>query len=239
MAALKIVQRGDVAVSAMNGSWAGAMGQTQFIPTTFEAYAVDFDGNGQRNIWTSAADALASAANYLNKSGWQSGKTWGYEVKLPAGFNTRKSSERSLASWMKLGVRRVDGSGFPRPGDTASLYLPNGTNGPVFLTLKNFRVIKRYNSSNSYALAVGNLSDRLRGGGPFVASWPAHEKPFTLEEGKRLQLLLTMHGFYDGDIDGDIGSGSHAAIRDFQRSIGLNPDGVETRDLLQRLEAAR
>ncbi len=239
VAALKIVQRGDISATAMNGSWAGAMGQTQFIPTTFEAYAVDYDGDGHRNIWTSVPDALASAANYLEKAGWEAGRTWGYEVKLPSGFNTRKTSERSLAAWAKLGVRRVNGGAFPRPGDRASLWLPNGTSGPVFLLLKNFRVLKRYNSSNFYALAVGHLADRLRGDGPFVADWPAHEKPFSLEEGKKLQLLLTMHGYYDGDIDGDIGSGSRAAIRDYQRSLGLTPDGVETRDLLQRLEASR
>ncbi len=239
VAALRIVQRGDISPSAINGSWAGAMGQTQFIPTTFEAFAVDYDGDGQRNIWTSVPDALASTANYLKKAGWETGKTWGYEVKLPPGFNTRRTGERSLASWLKLGVHRVDGASFPRPRDRATLWLPNGTDGPVFLLLKNFQVLKRYNASNFYALAVGHLADRLRGDGPFAASWPVHEKPFTLEEGKKLQLLLTMHGFYDGDIDGDIGSGSRAAIRDYQRSIGLNPDGVETRSLLQRLEASK
>jgi membrane-bound lytic murein transglycosylase B len=239
VSALKIVQRGDISAGAMNGSWAGAMGQTQFIPTTFEAYAVDYDGDGHRNIWTSVPDALASAANYLKKAGWQAGRTWGYEVKLPKGFETKKTSERSLASWAKLGVRRVNGAGFPHPSDRASLWLPNGTDGAVFLLLKNFRVLKRYNSSNFYALAVGHLADRLHGAGPFAAEWPAHEKPFSLEEGKKLQLLLTMQGYYDGDVDGDIGSGSRAAIREFQRSVGLTPDGVETRDLLQRLEAAK
>ena len=239
VAALKIVQRGDIAVTAMSGSWAGAMGQTQFIPTTFEAYAVDLDGDGHRNIWTSVADALGSTANYLKRAGWEAGKTWGYEVTLPQGFNTKRTGERSLGSWAKLGVHRPNGAGFPRPGDKASLWLPNGTGGPVFLLLHNFRVLKRYNSSNFYALAVGHLADRLRGDGPFVADWPAHEKPFSLEESKRLQLLLTMRGFYAGDIDGDIGSGSRAAIRDFQRSAGLTPDGVESRDLLQRLEAAK
>ncbi len=239
VAALKIVQRGDVSVADMNGSWAGAMGHTQFIPTTFEAYGVDFDGDGRRDIWNSVPDALASAANLLKRSGWQTGKTWGYEVKLPPGFNTRRTSARSLASWSRLGVRRADGSAFPRPGDSATLYLPNGTNGPVFLLLKNFSVIKHYNASNFYALAVGHLADRLHGDGPFVADWPQHEKPFTLEESKKLQLLLTMHGFYDGNIDGDIGSGSRDAIRNFQRSIGLNPDGVPTHALLQQLEASR
>jgi membrane-bound lytic murein transglycosylase B len=237
--ALKIVQRGDISATAISGSWAGAMGQTQFIPTTFEAFAVDFDGDGHRNIWTSVPDALASTANYLQKSGWQAGQTWGYEVKLPPGFNTRTTSARSLAAWTKLGVGRISGGAFPRPGDKASLWLPNGRDGPGFLLLKNFQVIKRYNASNFYALAVGHLADRLRGGGEFVADWPAHEKPLSLDESKRLQLLLTMHGFYTGDIDGDIGSGSRSAIRDYQRSLGLTPDGVESRDLLQRLEAAK
>ena len=160
-------------------------------------------------------------------------------MTLPAGFDIGRTGERSLASWTKLGVRRVNGGSFPRPGDAASLYAPNGKDGPVFLLLKNFRVIKRYNASNSYALAVGHLSDRLRGDGPFVASWPEHEKPFSLDESKQLQLLLTMHGLYAGDIDGDIGSGSREAIRNYQRSVGLNPDGVETRDLLRRLDASR
>lgn len=237
VAALKIVQHGDISPAAMDGSWAGAMGQTQFIPTTYQAYAVDYDGDGHRNIWTSVPDALASTANYLKRAGWQPGKTWGYEVRLPSGFNTRRGGERSLASWTKLGVRRADGSAFPRPGDTARLWLPNGSSGPAFLLIRNFDVIKRYNASNFYALAVGYLADRLRGDGPFVASWPVHEKPLTQAESIRLQLLLTMHGFYDGAIDGDIGSGSRAAIRDYQRSLGLTPDGVESRALLRRLEA--
>ena len=239
VAALKIVQRGDIGATAISGSWAGAMGQTQFIPTTFEAFAVDYDGDGHRNIWTSVPDALASTANYLQKSGWEAGKTWGYEIKLPAGFDSKRSGERSLAAWAKLGVSRISGGAFPRPGDKASLWLPNGTDGPGFLLLRNFGVIKRYNASNFYALAVGHLADRLRGDGPFVAEWPAHEKAFSLDEGKRLQLLLTMRGFYAGDIDGNIGSGSRVAIRDYQRSLGLTPDGVESRDLLRRLEAAK
>ena len=239
VAALKIVQRGDVGPDAMIGSWAGAMGHTQFIPTTFEAHGVDFDGDGKRNIWTSIGDALGSSANYLRQSGWKSGETWGYEVAIPAGFDLKKAGPRTLAAWAKVGVNRISGEAYPRATDVANLHMPNGLKGPVFLLLKNFRVIKAYNSSNAYALAIGHLSDRIRGFGPFVAQWPEHEKPFTLDEGKRLQLLLTMKGYYSGDIDGDIGSGSRDAIRNFQRSQGLNPDGVETRDLLQRLEAAR
>jgi membrane-bound lytic murein transglycosylase B len=238
VAALKIVQRGDVDPADMNGSWAGAMGHTQFIPTTFEAYGVDFDGDGRRNVWTSPADALASAANYLRASGWQSGRTWGYEVTVPAGYDAGKSSERTLGAWADRGVKRVNGQPFARAGDKATLYLPNGRQGPAFLLLRNFTVIKRYNASNAYALAVGHLADRLRGGGPFLGQWPQHETPLSQDERQRLQLLLTLAGFYDGDIDGNIGSGSRQAIRDFQRQAGLTPDGVETRALLQRLEAA-
>ncbi len=234
VAALKIVQRGDVAPEGMTGSWAGAMGHTQFIPTTFEAYGVDFDGDGHRNIWTSPVDALASTANYLNEAGWRHGETWGYEVVVPAGV--KATSERSLAAWAKLGVVRVGGKAFPRPGDKATLYRPNGANGPSFLLLPNFKVIKRYNNSNFYALAVGHLSDRLAGYGPFATPWPAHEKPLSQDERERMQLLLTMLGLYDGDIDGVLGSGSRAAIKTYQRSVGLTPDGVGTRTLLQRLE---
>ena len=236
VSALKIVQRGDIHPDGMIGSWAGAMGHTQFIPTTFEAYGVDFDGDGHRNIWTSPADALASTANYLAKSGWQKGHAWGYEVTVPAKVDTGKSGARTLKAWADLGVRRVGGEAYPRPGDSATLYLPNGRNGPAFLIVKNFSVIKRYNNSNSYALAVGHLADRLRGGGPFAGQWPEHEKPLTEAERKRLQILLAMAGFYDGDIDGNIGSGSRRAIADFQRQAGLTANGVESRDLIQRLE---
>jgi membrane-bound lytic murein transglycosylase B len=238
IAALKIIQRGDVTPEAMTGSWAGAMGQTQFIPTTFEAFAVDFDGDGHRNIWTSEADALASAANYLRESGWQSGATWGYEVTVPSGYDIKKSGERTLGSWADHGVVRVAGKSFPRPREKAKLYLPNGRAGPAFVILRNFGVIKHYNNANTYALAVGHLSDRLRGGGPFVGQWPEHEKPFSIEEGERLQAYLTTAGYYSGPIDGNLGSGSRQAIRDFQRKLGMNPDGVATRDLLRRLEAA-
>jgi membrane-bound lytic murein transglycosylase B len=239
IAALKIIQRGDISVTGMTGSWAGAMGHTQFIPTTYNAYAVDFDGDGRRNIWTSEADALASAANYLRAAGWQSGNTWGYEVEVPRSHDIRKTKERTIGEWEKVGIRRVGGQGFPRKGDKAALFAPAGRGGPIFLTLTNFRVIKRYNNANSYALAVGHLADRLRGGAPFVAAWPEHEKPLTTEERIRLQQHLTVRGFYSGEIDGDIGSGSREAIRAFQLKAGLRPDGVETRNLLRLLEESR
>ena len=238
IAALKIVQRGDISIGAMMGSWAGAMGQTQFIPTTYNAFAVDFDGDGHRNIWTSVPDALASTANYLKKSGWNTGHTWGYEVVLPAGLNTGKNV-RTLGEWEKLGVRRPGGQGFPRPGDSATLFMPAGKNAPVFLLLANFHVIKRYNNADSYALAVGHLADRLRGGGAFATEWPGHEPPLTLDERKRVQQLLTAKGYYSGDVDGDIGSGSREAIRNFQIANKLTPDGVGNRRLLRQLQAAR
>jgi membrane-bound lytic murein transglycosylase B len=240
VAALKIVQHGDISAAAMSGSWAGAMGQTQFIPTTYNVFAVDFDGDGTRNIWTSAADALASTANYLNKSGWQPDRTWGYEVELPKDFSARKTAgERSLKEWDKLGVARVGGKAFPRPGDRASLFMPAGPGGPVFLLLANFKVIKRYNNATSYALAVGHLADRLRGFGPFEAAWPEHEPPLTLVERLRVQTLLTARGFYSGDVDGDLGSGSREAVKNYQLKIGETPDGVASRALLQTLEAGR
>jgi len=238
IAALKIVQHGDISIGAMMGSWAGAMGQTQFIPTTYNAFAVDFDGDGHRNIWTSVPDALASTANYLKKSGWNAGHTWGYEVVVPAGLDTRKKV-RTLGEWQKLGVTRPGGQGFPRPGDRATLYMPAGRNAPVFLLLANFQVIKRYNNADSYALAVGHLADRLRGGGPFATEWPGHEPPLSLDERKRVQQLLTAKGYYSGDVDGDIGSGTREAIRTFQLAAKLTPDGVANRQLLRQLQAAR
>jgi membrane-bound lytic murein transglycosylase B len=232
--ALKILERGDVTPEGMVGSWAGAMGQTQFIPTSYEAYAVDFDGDGRRNIWTSIPDALASTANLLARSGWQSGEAWGYEVRVPA--NLADSGERSVGAWENSGVRRITGQAFPRPGDRATLWRPNGANGPAFLLLKNFSVIKRYNNSNLYALAVGHLSDRVSGLQPFVTPWPPHDLPLSEAERQRLQLFLTMQGHYDGEIDGVIGNGSREAIRAYQRSAGVKADGADSRALLRRLE---
>jgi membrane-bound lytic murein transglycosylase B len=239
LVALEILQRGDVTVKGMVGSWAGAMGQTQFIPTTYNAFAVDFDGDGHRNIWTSAPDALASTANYLRKSGWRPGQTWGYEVSLPKDFNLRRAASHTLAEWHKLGVDRVGGKSYPRPEDRATLFLPAARDGPVFLVLGNFQVIKRYNNANSYALAVGHLADRLRGFGPFVTPWPAHEPPLSTEDRQKLQRLLTARGLYSGDADGNIGSGSREAIKSYQLAVGMTPDGIESRRLLEMLETGR
>lgn len=238
LAALRILQRGDIAPQQMTGSWAGAMGHTQFIPTTFEAYGVDFDGDGRRNVWTSPVDALASAANYLNRMGWSSGHTWGYEVRLPSGFDYRVAEQggtRTLTDWQGMGIGRADGSAFPRPSDQATLWVPAGANGPAFLLLDNFRVLKRYNNADTYALAVGHLADRLRGFGTFQQAWPRDERPLDTDQRMEMQRLLADLGLYAGPIDAIVGSGTRAAIRQFQRTAGLTPDGYASDRLLQQL----
>jgi len=242
VAALKIIEEGDVAPRHMTGSWAGAMGHTQFIPTTYEAYAVDMDGDGKRNIWTSVPDALASTANYLMKAGWEKGKTWGYEVAMPRSFNYRiadKDKVMTLAEWHKLGIRRSGGRSFPRPGDEARLFLPAGAHGPAFLLLRNFRVIKRYNNADAYALAVGHLADRIRGGDDFRRDWPEDEIRLVERHKKELQRLLTRRGYAVGAIDGKLGVKTRSAIRRFQRSKGLIADGHPSLRLIRRLRGER
>jgi membrane-bound lytic murein transglycosylase B len=241
LAALKILQRGDISPSGLTGSWAGAMGHTQFIPTTYNAYAVDFDGDKRRNIWTSPADALASAAHYLKKSGWVGGKTWGYEVVMPRRFDYRLADgdkTLTLAQWQKLDIRRAGGKNFPRPNDRAELLLPSGAKGPAFLLLRNHFVIKRYNNATSYALAIGHLADRLRGGGAFAQAWPRSERPLSKTELRELQAQLARVGHYKGRIDGKIGPMSRAAIRAFQVHAGLAADGYAGAMLLNRLRGS-
>ena len=236
--ALKILQRGDISVEAMNGSWAGAMGHTQFIPTTYQAYAVDYDGDGKRNIWNDVPDALASTASYLKHSNWQAGQTWGYEVTLPKGLNPKKYSERTLKSvgeWQKLGIKRVNGEAFPRPGDKAGLFAPAGTAGPAFLVLTNFRSILRYNNATSYALGVGHLADRLKGYGPFVHPWPTDENHLSLDQRVELQRLLVAKGLLVGDTDGIIGPATLEAVKTFQRGKGMPVDGFPSRTILEML----
>jgi membrane-bound lytic murein transglycosylase B len=241
IAALKILQRGDISMPLMIGSWAGAMGHTQFIPTTYEAYAVDWDRDGRRDIWTSPVDALASTAAYLNAMGWDAGKTWGYEVTLPAGFEyalADSRGERSLAAWQQLGITRANGSAYPRPTDQAWLWVPAGANGPAFLLLDNFGVIKRYNNSNSYALAVGHLADRLQGFGTFRQAWPRDEAPLGESDRYELQQLLARLGLYNGPIDAVVGNGTRAAIRTYQQAVGIVPDGYASSQLLRHLQGA-
>jgi membrane-bound lytic murein transglycosylase B len=238
ISALKILQRGDISAEAMNGSWAGAMGHTQFIPTTYQAYAVDHDGDGKRNIWNDVPDALASTASYLKHSNWRAGETWGYEVTLPKGLNPKKYSERTLktvAEWQKIGVRRVNGEPFPRPGDKAGLYAPAGTGGPAFLVFNNFRSILRYNNATSYALGVGHLADRLKGYGPFVKPWPTDENHLSLDQRIELQKLLMTKGLLVGDADGIIGPATLEAVKTFQRGKGMPVDGFPSRTILEML----
>src|SRR6476661_3878962 len=237
--ALKIVQRGDIPVEQMNGSWAGAMGHTQFIPTTYQSFAVDYDGDGKRDIWNDVPDALASTASYLKVSGWRPGESWGYEVSLPKGFNPAKVSEatsKTLADWGKLGLVRANGAPYPRPSDRATLFAPAGTNGPAFLVLNNFRAILHYNVAKSYALAVGHLSDRLRGEGPFVHSWPTDETHLSLEQRTEFQRLLIAHGLLTGEPDGVIGPATLEAVKTYQRSKGLGVDGFPSLTLLKALQ---
>jgi membrane-bound lytic murein transglycosylase B len=226
----------------MEGSWAGAMGHTQFIPTTYLEYAVDFTGDGTRDIWRAISDALASTANFLKEKGWNSGETWGYEVVLPNGFDYGLAdgrTQRTLAEWAKLGIERPGGRPFPRPSDPARLIVPAGASGPAFLMINNFYVIKRYNNATAYALAVGHLADRLMGFGPIQQSWPTDEQPLARSERKELQQLLADMGFLRGKIDGIIGPQTQAAVRDFQRSVDLVPDGFATKRLLEKIRAAQ
>jgi membrane-bound lytic murein transglycosylase B len=236
--ALKILQRGDINYEAMNGSWAGAMGHTQFIPTTYSAYAVDHDGDGKRDIWGNIPDALASTASYLKVSNWRAGETWGYEVRLPAGLNPKKGSEsglKTLGEWQRLGVARANGEPYPRASDKASLFSPEGKQGPSFLLLNNFRSLLRYNVAKSYALAVGHLSDRIRGGARFVQPWPTDETHLSLEQRMELQQYLIAQGILEGEPDGVIGRGTLEAIKTYQRSKGLGVDGFPSLTLLKRL----
>lgn len=237
--ALGIVQAGHVRFQDMEGSWAGAMGHTQFMPSSWKAYAADYNGDGRRDIWTSVPDALASTASYLKKHGWRTGKTWGYEVKLPAGFDFHLADgdkTLTLGEWSRYGIRRANGREFPRPSDNAILVLPAGAAGPAFLMLKNFYVIKRYNNATAYALAVGHLADRLIGGGTFAGNWSREHLPLNRSERTELQRLLNQRGFSVGAADGKIGPATRRGIRAYQRSRGLVPDGYASVVLLAHIK---
>ncbi|SDU18206.1 lytic murein transglycosylase [Halopseudomonas salegens] len=238
LAALTILQRGDISVDAMVGSWAGAMGQTQFIPTTYNSHAVDFDGNGKRDIWSSKADALASAANYLQASNWQSGQPWGFETRLPEDFDYAKADlnqRRSLAEWREAGLYLPERYNSLEADSTAAILLPAGHRGPAFLVFDNFHSILRYNSSTSYALAIGLLSERLQGRGEIQASWPTQDQPLSREQRHELQQILTDYGFEPGEVDGILGANTRAAIRRFQQEHQLPADGYANLKLLQLL----
>ncbi|MCB8839573.1 lytic murein transglycosylase [Aurantimonas sp. VKM B-3413] len=236
IAALKIAQSGDIKVNELISSWAGAMGHTQFIPTSYLAYKVDMDGDGHANIWESVPDALATAANLLHRNGWETGKTWGYEVIVPAKYRGKlERDNRTLAQWEALGFRRPNGKPFPYPSDRANLIRLAGDNGPAFLMTKNFFVIKKYNNADKYALAVGMLGDRIGGYEGLYVDWPRGYTPLTMAERYELQQHLQRQGLYDGKIDGKIGSGSKAAIMSLQGQAGIPQDGNASKALLEFL----
>ncbi len=229
MAALRILQNGDITPSRMTGSWAGAMGHTQFIPTTYQAYAVDFDGDGRRDIWSDdPTDALASAAHYLSRSGWQKGQPWGLEVTVPDGTG---SGTRGVAAWASAGVRPARGGQLPNAGSGTLIR----TEGPNILVFKNYRVFRRYNDSLKYAIGVGHLSDRIRGEGPFVAPFPPDANGMTQADRKKLQSRLAAKGYDIGDVDGVIGKKAEAAISAYQKRSGLAVTGKPSLALLQAL----
>jgi lytic murein transglycosylase len=238
LAALKILKAGDIDRAHLVGSWAGAMGQTQFLPSTFLAYAEDADGDGRRDIWGSLADVMASTANFLAHSGWQPGQPWGTEVKLPPGFDAGRadaSLRQSAAQWAAEGVQAMDGAPLPGLADAAVL-LPAGVRGPAFLVGPNFRAILRYNNSTSYALAVALLAQRLDDGPGVVAAWPRDLQALSRSQTLALQSALNERGFDSGTPDGRVGPATREAIRRFQRSVGLPPDGYPDLGLLQRLQ---
>lgn len=242
VAALEILQRGDISPQGMLGSWAGAMGQTQFIPTTYNMHAVDFDGDGKRDIWNSSADALASAANYLRVSNWQSGQPWGAEVSLSEDFDyalADMSVRKPIAEWAALGVKNAQDGPLQlgESDQSASLLLPAGYRGPAFLVLDNFRSILRYNNSTSYALAIGLLAKRMQGGGEIVASWPTGDQPLSRSERLELQERLLAVGFDPGGADGIIGANTRQALRNFQIALGLPADGYASKPLLEKLRS--
>ncbi|TGD43732.1 lytic murein transglycosylase [Pseudotabrizicola sediminis] len=238
ISALKIIGNGDVTVEAMRGSWAGAMGHTQFMPSSWWAHAVDFDGDGRRDVWSDdPGDALASAAAYLRHWGWTSGALWGLEVRLPDGFDYDQTTERvkkPVTEWSALGVTPIAGGALPDHG-LASVLLPGGARGAAFLIFSNFQVIERYNTADAYVIAVGHLADRLRGGPAIAAAWPRDLRALSLVERMELQERLTRAGFDPQGVDGRIGPNTIAAVKAYQRANGMLPDGYASLDILNRL----
>ncbi len=237
IAALRIVQNGDIDAAHMIGSWAGAMGQTQFLPTNFLAYAVDADGDGRRDIWYSMADVMASTGNFLMREGWQRGQAWGAEVRLPAGFDLARadpSVRQSASQWAAEGVSAAAGGALPELGD-AYVLLPAGARGPALLVGPNFRALLRYNNATSYALGVGLLAQRIAGGPGVIAEWPRDLQPLGRSDMLALQQALAARGFDPGTPDGLLGPATRGAIRAWQRSSGQPADGYPTQQMLQQL----
>lgn len=239
-ATMRILQRGDLREEQLKGSWAGAFGHTQFMPSTYEELAVDFDGDGRRDLVSSTTDALASTANFLKKRGWQTGMPWGFEVKAPNAMTISGESRRnkkSLSSWVNRGLTRADGSaiiqGNLSDSAQAGLMSPAGANGPLFLVFKNFDAIYSYNAAESYALAIAHLSDRLQGGKGFVASWPTDDAGTSRAERREIQNVLLKKGYDIGEADGLIGDKTRQAIRQEQAKLGLSPTGRAGQQMLR------
>lgn len=239
-AAMRILQRGDLNESQLKGSWAGAFGHTQFMPSTYEELAVDFDGDGRRDLVSSTTDALASTANFLKKRGWQTGQPWGFEVKIPEGMSISGESRRnkkSLDSWMNRGLQRADGTPLIQSNlsgsSQAGLMAPAGASGPVFLVFKNFDAIYSYNAAESYALAIAHLSDRLQGKGGFSTTWPTDDPGTSRAERREIQQFLLNRGYDIGKVDGLIGDKTRQAIRQEQNRLGLSPTGRAGQQILR------
>ena len=238
IAALKILKKGVVKPDTFTGSWAAAMGHTQFIPTSYLAYAVDWTGDGTKDIWGSKEDALASTANYLAKAGWKAGRPWGWEVTLPKAFDKAligRSKWRKVSAWAKLGIVPAKGGSFGAAEAEAFVMVPQGARGPAFLVTRNFFAIMDYNFSHSYAVAVGHLGDRIRGDGPIAAAWPAADYDLSFAERVELQRRLSAKGFETGGSDGRFGARTFEAILAYQKQAGLALDGVPSRKLLNHL----
>lgn len=242
MHALRILDKGDVSAEAFKGSWAGAFGQTQFMPSVYRRHAVDNDGDGRRDLWRSLPDVFASTGNLMRFNGWRADQPWGFEVTLPKDFPWEQAEykvRKSLADWHQLGVRRVAGGGLTggrlRPDTGASIILPAGHKGPAFIVLRNFRALLRYNNATSYALAVAHLSDRIAGKGAFIAAWPTGQIPLSRGDNKELQQRLTAIGCDSGKADGVVGKRTRAAVRCYQRQVREPADGYPTAKLLSRL----
>ncbi|WP_019220731.1 lytic murein transglycosylase [Bartonella senegalensis] len=231
IAAMTILQSGEITRAQLTGSWAGAMGHTQFIPSSYLAYAIDMDGDGRRDIWTSVPDALATAANLLYRNGWQSKLPWGIEVKLPQG---KKLPEdwHSFEKWTKLGLKQANGQPLPSSSEHAILKYPDGPEGPIFLVTKNFFVLKRYNNADRYAFAVALLANRIAGHPGLVQDWQRPFQPLTFHECKELQSRLAELGYYKGEVDGKIGTASREALKAFQLRHGLTANGYPTPEVL-------
>jgi lytic murein transglycosylase len=232
--AMGIMQRGHFAREQMVSSWAGAMGQTQFMPTNVVDFAIDFSGDGKSDIWNNVPDVLASTANYVHKGHWQYGLPWGFEVSVPKDFDYRHSRD-SFAGWAKIGVRRADGKAFPPSGD-GILFFPSGAMGPGFIVTPNYDVLKEYNNSDAYAISVGHLADRMKGGAPIKTAWPADDRPLSRDARVALQKKLARLGYKVNEFDGHIDFDLRDNIRAEQVKFGMVPDGNPTARLLEKLD---